>query len=83
MSALLQGFLLIGPTLHVAAAFVLYRDSCTEPHMRSFPSDARVYMLTTDYPWNYLLEDIPALHHSRRTKWISGLKGGVCFQGGS
>lgn len=52
--------------------FVQYRDSCTEPHTRSFPSDARVHMLATDYPWNYLLEDIPVSQTFTSPEELSG-----------
>lgn len=59
-------------------------DSCTQTHTQ-IPSDAHMHMLATDYPWTYLLEDIPASQsftanqRDRRTKWISELKRWVCL----
>lgn len=88
MSALLQGFLLIGPALQVATAFICTIQTCAHKHTQ-IPSDAHMHMLATDYPWTYLLEDIPASQsftanqRDRRTKWISELKCWACLSVGS
>lgn len=35
------------------------------------PSDAHMHMLATDYPWNYLLEDIPVSQPFTTTEELS------------